>query len=322
MLAKSKTIKLLLNDGSLNGLLTVVDSSWNTGIMIATPRKSIDELTNTKECNQYGVYLLISSKKVYVGQSMNLRNRIKQHDSYKEWWERAILLTTTDNSFNKSDIDYLESVLINKATKLGTIDSDNKNMGNPPKVDRFREPELEQYIEEGLLLLELIGITVFAEKKSIDRKERTDLINTENNSNRVLEIGQETNPNKKSVPNDNNINKEDSIKLLKKQGCDFSNNNINYGTIQLEKDVFWLNPNVKNLKKDWYIILNNQEKKIIYFLQIPENTFSYSYPKETGKLCTRKDRKNTINLNISQSSFDDTVSGCGFKSFIKKEINY
>ncbi|MBP3805926.1 MAG: DUF4357 domain-containing protein [Oribacterium sp.] len=35
-----------------------------------------------------------------------------------------------------------------------------------PKVDKFRKPELEQYLEEALFLLELIGITDFSSKRS------------------------------------------------------------------------------------------------------------------------------------------------------------
>lgn len=70
-------------------------------------------------------------------------------------------MTTKDDSFNASDIDYLESRLINIAEKAGKLDRDNKKKGNPQKVDEFRQAELEQYLEEALFLLELIGIRVF-----------------------------------------------------------------------------------------------------------------------------------------------------------------
>lgn len=33
----------------------------------------------------------------------------------KDWWESVVILTTTDDSLTRTDIDYLESVLIEKA---------------------------------------------------------------------------------------------------------------------------------------------------------------------------------------------------------------
>ena len=55
-----------------------------------------------------------------------------------------------------SIIDYIEAKLIAKASSIGRLDCDNKNMGNKQKVSKFREVELEQYLEEALFLLELI----------------------------------------------------------------------------------------------------------------------------------------------------------------------
>ena len=51
-------------------------------------------------------------------------------------------MTTKDDSFNASDIDYLESRLIDLAGKAGKSDSDNKKRGNPQKVDLY-EPAQE-----------------------------------------------------------------------------------------------------------------------------------------------------------------------------------
>lgn len=98
---------------------------------------------------------------VYVGQSMDLTTRIKQHLVGKECWERAIVLTTKDDSLNRYDIDFLETVLIDKASENNKLDCDNKKKCNPQKVTKFRKVELEQYLEEAFLLMELIGVSVF-----------------------------------------------------------------------------------------------------------------------------------------------------------------
>jgi len=163
---KSKTVKLLLEDGTLRGVMSIVDSSWNPGEMYSAPKESLDALLSMDACKKFGVYLLLSDDKVYVGQSMDLAKRVSQHVASKKWWERVIILTTADDSLNRADIDYLEYYLIQKAQNSNRLDSENKKKGNMPKVDKFRKPELEQYLEEALFLMELIGITVFSSKRT------------------------------------------------------------------------------------------------------------------------------------------------------------
>jgi len=177
---KSKTVKLLLEDGSLKGVMSIVDSSWNPGEMYSAPKESVDQLLSTDACKKFGVYLLLSDDKVYIGQSMDLAKRVSQHVAKKKWWERVIILTTADDSLNRADIDYLEYYLIQKAQSSNRLDSENKKKGNMPKVDKFRKPELEQYLEEALFLMELIGITVFTNRKHTPKmdKKAGDIVNT------------------------------------------------------------------------------------------------------------------------------------------------
>ena len=141
--------------------MNISDSAWESGKMYSAPRDSINDLVSRADCKKYGVYLLLSEQQVYVGQASDLERRTRQHLSDKDWWTQVILMTTKDDSFNASDIDYLESSLIDLAGKAGKSDSENKKRGNPQKVDEFRQAELEQYLEEALFLLELIGVRVF-----------------------------------------------------------------------------------------------------------------------------------------------------------------
>lgn len=159
-MTKAKTINLLLNDGSLNGVISMEDSSWNKGELYSSPRESVDTLISMDVCSRYGVYLLLSEEMVYVGQASDLAKRLKQHIIGKSWWERVVVLTTSDDSLTRADLDYIESILIGKASSIGRLDCDNKHMGNKQKLSRFREVEMQQYLEEALFLLELIGINV------------------------------------------------------------------------------------------------------------------------------------------------------------------
>ena len=177
MITKTKTIKMLLYDGSLNGVTNLSDSAWESGKMYSAPRESINALVSRADCKKYGVYLLLSEQQVYVGQAIDLERRTKQHLADKDWWTQVVLMTTKDDSFNASDIDYLESRLIGLAGAAATFDSDNKKKGNPQKVDEFRQAELEQYLDEAIFLLELIGVRVFKQGKMKVVKSKCSTLN-------------------------------------------------------------------------------------------------------------------------------------------------
>lgn len=106
MISKTKTIKMLLYDGSLNGVTNISDSAWESGKMYSVPRGSIKDLAARADCKKYGVYLLLSDQQVYVGQAVDLERRTKQHLADKVWWTQVVLMTTKDDSFTATDIDY------------------------------------------------------------------------------------------------------------------------------------------------------------------------------------------------------------------------
>ena len=150
MAAKAKKIELCLDNGTLDGMIYVSETDgWDLGgILYSCPRDSINKLLEDDSCNKYGVYLLLSSQKVYIGQSTDLKARIKQHQLGKDWWERVILLTSKTNELSQSHITYLEAKLISKAQECRTLDCDNRTEGNKNNLDKFTKKFLDQYLEE------------------------------------------------------------------------------------------------------------------------------------------------------------------------------
>lgn len=301
-MAKAKTINLLLNDGSLKGVISMEDSSWNKGELYSAPRESVEDLISTEACSKYGVYLLLSEDMVYVGQASDLSKRIKQHIIGKSWWERVVVLTTSDDSLNRSDIDYIEANLIAKASKIGRLDCDNKNMGNKQKVSKFREVELEQYLDEAFFLLELIGVNVFCEGV---KKSKTEFISSVQNSTTDQLLIRE---------------KREAIDFLKQKGFSLGKN-INYSKRQDNKPVFWINPKTNALATDWDLILNNQFENEIILLHIPMNSLAMKTSISSG-LVSRHDKPDRIDLSISADDFIDQRSKCDFGRFITKRIKY
>jgi len=301
--AKAKTINLLLEDGTLNGVISMEDSSWNSGELYSAPRNSIDELVKSDACKKFGVYLLISDEKVYIGQASDLAKRIKQHIVGKDWWERVIVLTTEGDTLNRSDIDYLESVLINMASQNNKLDCDNKNKGNKQKVSKFRKVELDQWLDEALLLMELIGVTVFTNKKTI-KKNKNAIINTiEKKTDAEIEIRAKRNA--KSYLEENNIRIDGFF---------------SYAQRQEKKEEYWINPKVDLLNEKWTIVLNNQFENELIIIEVPAKTFVIQNGKEG--FFVRKDKKNLIDLNVNSKSFEDRRSKYSFEPYIKYRIKY
>ena len=303
---KAKTINLLLNDGSLKGVISMEDSSWNKGELYSAPRESVDDLIGTDACSRYGVYLLLSEDMVYVGQASDLSKRIKQHIIGKSWWERVVILTTSDNSLNRGDLDYIEAFLIAQASKVGRLDCDNKNVGNKSNLKKFREVEMQQYLEEALFLLELIGINVFKEApKKSKVKSGTELISSVINATQTQREIRE---------------KKEAIKFLNDSGISILKN-VNYASRQEKKEEFWINPNVKALEQDWNLILNNQYDQEIIVLSIPAKTFAMRSADKNG-LLSRHDQPQKIDLTVDSSSLVDKRSKCDFSPYITRRIKY
>jgi hypothetical protein len=55
----------------------------------------------------------------YIGEVENIAERIRTHDTRKDWWTTAVLVTTSANELNKTHVKYLEARLIENARWVG-----------------------------------------------------------------------------------------------------------------------------------------------------------------------------------------------------------
>lgn len=158
---------------------------------------------------------------------------------------------------------------------------------------------LDQYLEEALFLMQLIGITVFSDKKT------NTLINTIDIKTK-LALGKRA--------------KSDAIDHLKNQGI-LVEKNVTYSTLQNKSDRFWSNPKVNLLEKDWYSVLNNNNDMELFVLEIPAKSLNIQTDKKEG-LRIRQDKPNMLDLNIDSRTFIDYGRKINFSPFIKKKVKY
>ncbi len=301
---KAKTINILLYDGNLNGVISIEDTSWNSGELYSAPRESITDLLKTEACNKFGVYLLLSDDMVYIGQSSDLSRRINQHTIGKEWWTSVLIFTTKDDSLTRTDIDYLEYILIEKANSTKGLNCDNKNKGNIPKVDKYRKVGLQQYLDEAMFLMELIGISIFKERKTKTDDSRKGLIDIQD-TRAKLHLGKRV--------------KKEAIEYIESKGIHLGKN-ITYAVKQDIKGEYWANPPVKYLDSDWWIILNNNLNQELIVLKVPARELTID-SNETRRLYLRKDR-NAIDLKLDGDTLKEKYSAIDFSYYIVHRVGY
>lgn len=297
MAGELKVLKILLEEGSLSGIAKVRMANWS-GELLSSPREKSEELLEEEDIHRYGVYLLLSDEKAYVGQSRDLARRLGEHLLGKDWWDRAIVLTRIEGeAFDRSDIDYLESVLIEKAEEAGTLDVDNHNRGNPRKVDEFKKAELDSFLGNALFIMSLLGVSAL-EKGA--RKERP-----------LIEA-----PGHPDEEGLRRRRKGDAVKFLKGKGVPVESRKANYAILSQDGKTFWMNPRVERLKDDWWLILNDTEEKKVHVLFVPKGSL------RREQFFVRTDKPYYLEMHIAKEGFCDIRSKVSFTQFLLKDLLY
>jgi hypothetical protein len=119
------------------------------------------------EMDHIGVYFLFGDADerakpiVYIGQTEDLRGRLKKHHGDREFWNSAVLLISKTQSFTLAHIRYLEWYAIKKAVGAGRYRLDNGNAGSKPFVPEPIEADVLDAFETGSTLLSTLGFPLF-----------------------------------------------------------------------------------------------------------------------------------------------------------------
>lgn len=172
-MSQGKSVRMFLADGTPGGLLTAEIMNW-TGHVLAAPRSELAALLVRPEIGRTGVYLLLGDDpdspggtQVYIGETDDVGKRLKQHaqpqeKNGKDFWSRAVLLTSKDMNLTKAHVRYLESRLIEIA-----VDAKRAKLVNgtqPVSTTMLPEADasdMEQFIAQARIVLPVLGINVF-----------------------------------------------------------------------------------------------------------------------------------------------------------------
>lgn len=165
MAALGRSLELYFINGKPDGMLTAtVPFQW-TGHVLMTSRNQISDALQRKETLRSGVYILIGENEngalAYIGETEEIRQRIKNHARQKDWWTTVVMVTDTGDDLNKAHVKYLESRLVEVATVANRISLENATVPPRPSLSEAAVANMEGFLENLLLVLPALRIDYF-----------------------------------------------------------------------------------------------------------------------------------------------------------------
>lgn len=170
-----QTVKIFLAEGNPTGLRVLELFNWN-GRGVIIPRDRINSALTRTDLDTQGVYLLIGESEsgeemLYVGESENLKERVRSHHRTKDFWDTAVCFFSKDGNLNKAHVKYLEELLIAESVEAGRMQIENGNQPNRTKLSESDEAEILMFAENIKLILSTIGYTFL--KKPTEYEDKT-----------------------------------------------------------------------------------------------------------------------------------------------------
>jgi hypothetical protein len=162
MRKSAKTITIFLLNGKPNGV-KIVELSNRIIQAFLIPRSLLNDVKNRLELYGPALYVLCErdGSQVYIGESENFYNRIKNHDQDKDFWEIAIAFFAKDKGLEKGDVKYLECLAVEKARAANRFTVLNKTVPPRNNLHEFKVQSVEEFFEDASLLISSLGYPLF-----------------------------------------------------------------------------------------------------------------------------------------------------------------
>lgn len=177
---KGFSVRIFIPSGNPDGLRIIEKSNW-TGQGLVFPRELYAEIRQRNEINRTGVYVLWGPQKsgqllkIYIGEGDSVLSRLNQHATQKDFWTHAVIFTSKDQNLNKTHVQYIEARLVQLAAEAKRAELDHGNVPQPPNLSEADKADAETFLDNILLCLPILGLSIFEKAKVIGEKSR-DLI--------------------------------------------------------------------------------------------------------------------------------------------------
>ena len=187
-MGKGRSLELYFIDGKPDGMLTAEVFNW-TGHVLMIPRTRIVDALKRGEAGYTGVYILLgeteNGAQAYIGESEDLGMRLRGHVAKKDWWETAVLITSTANNLHKARVKYLESRLVEMATETRRTPLENGNSPPRSSLSEAATANMEEFLETLMMVLPAIQVDMFVNKAN---RSLSDLPTLQTNDNPEFEL--------------------------------------------------------------------------------------------------------------------------------------
>lgn len=161
-----KTITTYLIDGHPQGAQYVFISN-KICKMLMIPRATLSIINQREELSNPAFYILLGEDdfqqpRAYLGETENFKERIKDHDYKKTFWQKALVFVSKDGAMTKADVQFLEHLAITQANKAKRFNIDeNKQSPKAPNLPEHQTDSMQEFFEDVKLLTSFIGCNIF-----------------------------------------------------------------------------------------------------------------------------------------------------------------
>ena len=161
-----KTIQIFLPTGEPRGI-RIAELTTRILQVFEVPRNDLSLFLQMPECNQVGVYFLIGegdnieSTEVYIGQTGDLKERLKSHNKNKDFWDKALIVVSKTNNLTQTHALFLEWLCIQEVRKADRYSDSNGNSGTRPHTPAPLEADCFEMFETASTLLATLGQPLF-----------------------------------------------------------------------------------------------------------------------------------------------------------------
>ena len=165
-MSRPQTIQIYLPTGDPRGM-RVAEITTRIVRVIEVPRSQLADFLKMPEAQQVGVYFLMGElseaglPRAYIGQSGNVGSRLVQQNKDKDFWNRALVVTSLTNSMTQTHALFLEWFAIAEATKAGRYSLENGNTGSQPYTPAPLQADCHEIHETAATLLATLGQPIF-----------------------------------------------------------------------------------------------------------------------------------------------------------------
>ena len=161
-----KTVTTYLVDGDPKGTRYAFISN-KICQMFVVPRSNLDYLDKQKKLHKPAFYILIgedetAKPQAYIGETENFRERVKDHDQKKTFWQKALIFVSKDADMTKTDVQYLEYLAVQQAMQINRYSiQENKQTPKEPNLPEYQKDAMDEFFEDIKFLTSFIGISIF-----------------------------------------------------------------------------------------------------------------------------------------------------------------